>query len=258
MGTYNFDKKSAEEHSRISHHDGAVKFDGWVNVLTGLGMRGRDKNIHAHFWTHQSRSEVIATALRLKVKELELTTHGPTWEELKKIIDIFIKAGHIETEISELSRGCQLLEKKQSVKANELKGKEGEKMRMEANANIPPARKELKLQEFQEAIQGLKEQIDSLKHRLENRKLALTTVKERKNGFLAENKQILPHSYREATFQMALDITLPSGKVIYKQYDDQGMLITSPVEDPHETNHTRFSDAAHLPYTELPIKSLDE
>ncbi|MGH2611884.1 MAG: hypothetical protein ACRDFB_02410, partial [Rhabdochlamydiaceae bacterium] len=50
MGTYNFEKKSSEENSRTPHHDGTVKFDGWVNVLTGLGMRGRDKNVHAHFW----------------------------------------------------------------------------------------------------------------------------------------------------------------------------------------------------------------
>lgn len=50
MGTYNFEKKSAEENTRIPHHDGTVKFDGWVNVLTGLGMRGRDKNVHSHFW----------------------------------------------------------------------------------------------------------------------------------------------------------------------------------------------------------------
>jgi hypothetical protein len=36
MGTYNFEKKSAEEQSRIPHNDGAVKSDGWINVLTGL------------------------------------------------------------------------------------------------------------------------------------------------------------------------------------------------------------------------------
>ncbi|MBX9744441.1 MAG: hypothetical protein K2X08_04445, partial [Chlamydiales bacterium] len=50
MGTYNFEKKSAEEQSRTPHQDGSVKSDGWVNVLTGLGMRGRDKNVHSHFW----------------------------------------------------------------------------------------------------------------------------------------------------------------------------------------------------------------
>jgi phage-related protein (TIGR01555 family) len=49
MGTYNFEKKSAEEQSRIPHSDGFVKSDGWINVLTGLGMRGRDKNVNAHF-----------------------------------------------------------------------------------------------------------------------------------------------------------------------------------------------------------------
>ena len=49
MGTYNFKKKSSEEQSRIAHHDGAVKSDGWINVLTGLGLRGRDKNVHAQF-----------------------------------------------------------------------------------------------------------------------------------------------------------------------------------------------------------------
>ena len=49
MSTYNFDKKSAEEQSRSYHNDGAVKSDGWINVLTGLGMRGRDKNVNAHF-----------------------------------------------------------------------------------------------------------------------------------------------------------------------------------------------------------------
>ena len=49
MGTYNFEKKSAEEQSRVPHNDGFVKTDGWINVLTGLGMRGRDKNINAHF-----------------------------------------------------------------------------------------------------------------------------------------------------------------------------------------------------------------
>jgi len=49
MGTYNFEKKSAEEQSRIPHNDGFVKADGWINVLTGLGMRGRDKNVNAHF-----------------------------------------------------------------------------------------------------------------------------------------------------------------------------------------------------------------
>ena len=27
----------------------SIKVDGWMNVLTGLGMRGRDKNINAHF-----------------------------------------------------------------------------------------------------------------------------------------------------------------------------------------------------------------
>ena len=46
---YNFEKKSAEEQSRVPHNDGAVKSDGWINVLTGLGMRGRDKNVNAHF-----------------------------------------------------------------------------------------------------------------------------------------------------------------------------------------------------------------
>lgn len=49
MGTYNFEKKAAEDHTRIAHHDGATKSDGWINVLTGLGLRGRDKNVHAHF-----------------------------------------------------------------------------------------------------------------------------------------------------------------------------------------------------------------
>ena len=49
MGTYNFEKKSAEEQSRVPHNDGAVKSDGWINVLTGLGIRGRDKNVNAHF-----------------------------------------------------------------------------------------------------------------------------------------------------------------------------------------------------------------
>lgn len=49
MATYNFEKKSAEEQSRIPHNDGFVKTDGWINVLTGLGMRGRDKNVNAHF-----------------------------------------------------------------------------------------------------------------------------------------------------------------------------------------------------------------
>ena len=49
MGTYNFKKKSSEEQSRIAHHDSAVKSDGWINVLTGLGLRGRDKNVHAQF-----------------------------------------------------------------------------------------------------------------------------------------------------------------------------------------------------------------
>lgn len=49
MGTYNFEKKSAEEKSRVPHNDGFVKTDGWINVLTGLGMRGRDKNVNAHF-----------------------------------------------------------------------------------------------------------------------------------------------------------------------------------------------------------------
>lgn len=50
MGTYNFDKKSAEENSRTPHQDGTIKFDGWVNVLTSLGMGGWDKNIRSHFW----------------------------------------------------------------------------------------------------------------------------------------------------------------------------------------------------------------
>jgi len=49
MATYNFEKKSAEEQSRVPHNDGFVKADGWINVLTGLGMRGRDKNVNAHF-----------------------------------------------------------------------------------------------------------------------------------------------------------------------------------------------------------------
>ena len=49
MATYNFDKKTAEEISRVPHNDGATKLDGWMNVLTGLGIRGRDKNVNAHF-----------------------------------------------------------------------------------------------------------------------------------------------------------------------------------------------------------------
>mgnify|MGYP003418483807 FL=1 len=49
MATYNFEKKSAEEIKRVPHNDGAIKVDGWMNVLTGLGIRGRDKNINAHF-----------------------------------------------------------------------------------------------------------------------------------------------------------------------------------------------------------------
>ncbi len=38
MATYNFDKKTAEEISRVPHNDGATKLDGWMNVLTGLGV----------------------------------------------------------------------------------------------------------------------------------------------------------------------------------------------------------------------------
>lgn len=49
MGTYNFEKKSSEELSRVPHNDGSIKVDGWMNVLTGLGIRGRDKNVNAHF-----------------------------------------------------------------------------------------------------------------------------------------------------------------------------------------------------------------
>lgn len=38
--------------------------------------------------------------------------------------------------------------------------------------------------------------------------------------FKAEHFENLPHSYREATFQIAFDTTLPDGSVVYKQYND--------------------------------------
>jgi phage-related protein (TIGR01555 family) len=49
MTTYNLEKKLADEERRTPHNNNSTNTDGWINVLTGLGIRGRDKNVNAHF-----------------------------------------------------------------------------------------------------------------------------------------------------------------------------------------------------------------
>jgi uncharacterized protein len=47
--TYNLDQKSAVQSSVVIHGDQQVRGDGWMNVLTGLGICGRDKKQNSHY-----------------------------------------------------------------------------------------------------------------------------------------------------------------------------------------------------------------
>jgi uncharacterized protein len=47
--TYNMEKKIKEEAQRVIRGDGEIKADGWLNVLTGLGICGRDKKQNGTF-----------------------------------------------------------------------------------------------------------------------------------------------------------------------------------------------------------------
>lgn len=222
-----------------------------VSLLKAHGSESlsfKNENFPLEFWTHESRSQVVKTALALKIRELEQATHPSAQEELKKIIRILTEANSIENEISAFSRDLDVLNRRFSDNNKECDKKKDKQRDIESNPKIPSSRKDEILEKIRKEIEVLNKKKDRFTAFLENRKEAYSSAIKKKEVFIEENLHSLPNSYREATFQIALDVTLPYGNKICKRYNNQGEFVTSLVENPHDISHIRFSDEVHLPY----------
>lgn len=206
------------------------------------------QGVPLQFWTHQSRSDVIKTALASKIKKRESTAEDYAKKALDPVIDIFTQADVLETQIDQLCK-----EHKETNKT--IQNQEADKQKVvdaraanEANPKIPAVTKQEVVERQSKEISDIEAKIAVLKgqgQQIENRiNQKLTEIEQ----FRKANFAVLPNSYRTAPFQIALDVLLPSGDSIYKQFNRDGHVVASVEQDQNDPRHVRFSDNVHLSY----------
>lgn len=173
------------------------------------------------FWTHTSRVPVIFTAL-----QLEQAKASPNL----RILDLYQRACALETA---LPLAISSLEGKQLELDRETRSLLG----IQNNTRIPAARKAVVLAQKEARIATLEGERDAFADQVVAASEAISTFKLQYGAYL-------PNSYREATFQVAFDTTLPNGTTVHKQYNSE----TGVFEISDPTRDVRFLDAVHNPY----------
>ncbi|QVL54819.1 MAG: hypothetical protein KFB95_05745 [Simkaniaceae bacterium] len=176
------------------------------------------------FWTHASRVPVIFTAL-----QLEQAKASPDLG----ILNLYQQACALETA---LPLAIRSLEDKQIELDRETRSLLG----IQNNTRIPAERKATVIAQKEDRIAILEGERDALADQA-------VVASEAINTFKLQYGAYLPNSYREATFQVAFDTTLPDGTTVHKQYNSEtgAFEISDPARD------VRFLDAVHNPYLHL-------
>ena len=113
------------------------------------------------------------------------------------------------------------------------------------NSQMPVEKKDKLIKEKTVNIELLNKEIGE--HKNEDNRLLAALVEQKKaiDNFKKQNKERLPNSYTDATFQIAFDITFSDNSVVYKQYNGETgefELSQNPDRD------IRFQNAMHIPY----------
>lgn len=207
-----------------------------VSVMTPVGTESlsfRLCNFPLQFWTHGSRYQVIHTALENERAE-------PIQNQER--INLYQDACNLEKNrlnAEEQRRTSQ----KELEKKNKTFIKENNSLQdLKKNPNAT----QQGIQRKQDIVNSLTVEISNLEGEIKGAEQALHEM----DGAIAQLKQEhseeLPNSYREATFQIALDLDLPNGDVIYKQYNG----VTSIFESCTEVDRqVRYGNDVHIPYS---------
>lgn len=200
-------------------------------------------------WTHIPRIPVIHTALKLEIKKLESPLDPVTRAKTEETVKIYDTVCKLEIAISEAIAKLKELEKKQlSIDAN-LKKEKDSKEKLEKNGQIPPRKKQLVIDRMTQLIGDLLTSYDRISLEIVQKKTELSNLTANLEKFKSDHFHQLPHSYRESTFQIAFETTLPSGQTIYKQYDETGHFNVETNPNKDDPTHLRFKNAVHLPLT---------
>lgn len=209
-----------------------------VSVMNPVGTESlsfRANSFPIQFWTHGSRYQVIRTALAN-----EQAKPSPNGE----LVSIYEQACQQEQNYLTANEQLKALQKDDEKKAKTLEKEEQALIQLRSNSRVPAQA----IQRKQQVVDQLKIEKGTLEGQVIAAQQALSTIDAAINQLKETHFEMLPHSYREATFQLALDLDLPNGNVIYKQYNGVTKTFESCTD---EDRHIRYGNDVHIPYLNL-------
>jgi len=209
-----------------------------VSVMSPVGTESlsfRANSFPLQFWTHGSRYQVIRTAL---VNEQDKAS--PNGE----LVAIYEQACQLEQNYLTANEQLKTSQKNRERKATTLAKEEQALIQLQSDSRVPAEA----IQRKQQVVDQLKIEKGTLEGQVTAAQQALSTIDADINQFKETHFEMLPHSYREATFQLALDLELPNGNVIYKQYNGVTKTFESCTD---EDRHIRYGNDVHIPYLNL-------
>lgn len=209
-----------------------------LSLLAPTGTQSlsfREDGFPIQFWTHASRHQVIETAYN---NACACPDSDPA------IVALYGQAYKLEDEHEQAMQNLKTLEKELEKKENALTKEETSLLKLAGNARVPERVKDQKKQR----IAQLERDIQTLKAQIAAAKQTVAQARADIDHFKASHFDKLPHSYREATFQLAFDTELPDDSVVYKQYNSEtGAFELSTDAD----RAVRYGNDVHIPYLDL-------
>lgn len=206
-----------------------------VSVMNTVGTESlsfRADTFPLQFWTHGSRFQVIQTAF---TNEQAKPSPNP------ELLTIYGLACQLEQNLLNANVQFKAAQKDFDKKVSDIAKEEQSLIRLQSNPRVPADT----IQRKQQAVDQLKADKGLLEAQVTTAQQAIAAADHAIIELKKEHFDKFPHSYREATFQLALDLDLPDGTVVYKQYNGA----TGKFESCTDTDrHIRYGNDVHIPY----------